>query len=105
MGLLEKLKALFSPGQPAPPDARKLDGRSEGALSTSLNILPAGERGWITFGEARTLFSPMGDQYAFGEMDERGRSALGEFAAEREHRSQIEFAPTEGRVYFIRKGN
>ena len=96
--MLEKLKALFSLGQPAPPDARKLDGSSGGALSTSLKVLPAGERGWITFGEARTLFSPMGDQYAFGEMDDDGKQNLEKFA--RDVSREFEFWPSEQRLYF-----
>ena len=52
MGLLDIIKGLFAPSSPSPPDARRLDGSSEGALSQSLKRLPAGERGWITLAEA-----------------------------------------------------
>ena len=57
--------------------------------------------------EAAALFSRMDDQYAFGEMDDAGKASLGTFAAQPEHRSDLQFAPTESRVYFIRteKGN
>jgi hypothetical protein len=49
------------------------------------------------------LFSTMDDQYAFGEMDEQGKASLAAFAAQSEHRSTVDFMPTEGRVYFTRK--
>lgn len=71
-------------------------------LSASIKLLPMGERGWITLPEAAALFSRMDDQYAFGEMDEEGKATLGAFAAGREHRCDVQFAPIEGRVYFIR---
>jgi hypothetical protein len=51
--------------------------------------------------EARALFSSMDEQYAFGEMDEAGKKSLAEFA-ESEHRSTVDFMPTEKRVYFTR---
>jgi len=63
------------------------------------------ERGWITFSEARALFSELDDNSAFGEMDPAGKSSLGAFAARAEHRSELDFRPTEGRIYFIRKRN
>jgi hypothetical protein len=44
----------------------------------------------------------MDDQYAFGEMDEGGKLALGNFAAEADHRARFDFMPIEGRVYFTR---
>jgi len=50
-----------------------------------------------------TLFSPMDDQYAFGEMDQIGRAHLPAFAAQSEHRSTFDLMPVEGRVYFTRK--
>ena len=59
------------------------------------------ERGWITFAEARSLFSTKGEQYAFGETDEDGRKNIETFAAQ--HRSVINFMPAEGRVYFVRE--
>ena len=55
----------------------KLDGTSEAALTRSLSALAAGERGWITFAEARTSFSTKGEQYAFGETDDDGRTSGG----------------------------
>src|SRR6516162_3273032 len=51
MSLLRKL--FGTSGNPS--DATKLDGTSEAALARSLSTLPAGERGWITFAEARTF--------------------------------------------------
>jgi hypothetical protein len=58
------------------------------------------ERGWITFTEARILFSTKRDQYAFGETDQEGRKNIESFAAQ--HRSVINFMPIEGRIYFVR---
>ena len=52
---------------------------------------------------SRALFSPMDDRYAFGEMDEVGKSSLAAFAAESDHRSAFDLMPVEGRVYFTRK--
>jgi hypothetical protein len=91
---------LFGADAVAPSDAIKLDGTSEAALARSLSTLPAGERGWITFAEARTSFSTKGEQYAFGETDDDGRKAIESFAAR--HQSVISFMPVEGRVYFAR---
>jgi hypothetical protein len=98
----EKLKSAFTFRVPVPPDTRRLNGSSEGVLSASIKLLPMGERGWITLPEAAALFSPMDGQYAFGEMDEGGKANLGTFAARREHPCDVQFAPIEGRVYFIR---
>ena len=84
----------------APPKAKKLDGTTESTLARSLSALPPDERGWITFAEARMLFSTKGDQYAFGETDDDGRRKIGSFAAQ--HRSIINFIPAEERVYFVR---
>jgi hypothetical protein len=85
----------------APPDAMKLDGTTEATLARSLSALLPDERGWITFAEARSLFSTKGAQYAFGEMDQDGRKNIETFAAQQ--RSVINFMPAEGRVYFIRE--
>jgi hypothetical protein len=98
----EKVKAAFTSRGAVPPDTRRLNGSTEGVLSASIKLLLLGERGWITLREAAALFSRMDDQYAFGEMDEQGKANLGAFAAQREHRCDIQFAPVEGRVYFIR---
>jgi hypothetical protein len=65
-----------------------------------LSALPPDERGWITFAEARNLFSTKGAQYAFGETDDDGKRNIETFAAE--HQSVINFMPAEGRVYFVR---
>jgi len=66
-----------------------------------LQTLPVGERGWITLAEAARLFSTEEKGYAFGDMDEAGKSALATFAAAQ--RSFPEYMPTEGRVCFTRK--
>jgi hypothetical protein len=91
---------LFGAGTAAPPDAIKLDATTEAALGRSLSGLPPGERGWLTFAEARNLFSTKGDQYAFGELDEDGRKNIESFAAQ--HQSGVSFMPVEARVYFVR---
>jgi hypothetical protein len=92
---------LFKGDAAAPSDAMKLDGTAEATLARSLSALPPGERGWITFVEARILFSTEGAQYAFGEADQDGRRNIESFAAQ--HRSVINFMPVEGRVYFVRR--
>jgi hypothetical protein len=83
----------------APPKAKKHDGTTEAALARSLSALLPEERGWITFAEARILFSTKGTQYAFGET-----------APERQkkHRVVRDAAPVrhklhagKGRVYFV----
>jgi hypothetical protein len=51
--------------------------------------------------EAKDLFSEMDDQYAFGEMDDQGKRKIESFAAHQ--KSDVEFMPTEDRVYFTRK--
>jgi hypothetical protein len=95
------LKNVLGATNAPPADVRRFSGLSESALAASLQTLPAGERGWITLAEAARLFSTEKQEYAFGEMDEAGKLALGTFAAE--HRSFPEYMPTEGRVYFTRK--
>jgi hypothetical protein len=94
------IRKLFGTGD-NPPDATKLDGTTEAALARALSSLPAGEGGWITFAEARTLFSTKSDQYAFGEQDDAGRRNIESFAAQ--HQSVINFMPVEGRVYFVKR--
>jgi hypothetical protein len=100
MGITSLIGKLFGAGASDPPDANKLDGTSEAALGRSLSALPSGERAWITFAEARNLFSIKDDQYAFGETDDEGRRGIESFAAH--HRAVINFMPVEGRVYFVR---
>ena len=96
MSLLRKLFGTSG----NPPDATKLDGTSEAALGRSLSALPAGERGWITFAEARASFSTKDAEFASGEMDDDGRKAIESFAAR--HQFVISFMPVEARVYFVR---
>jgi hypothetical protein len=103
MGIWKTIKTAF--GTPEPPDARRLNAVNEETLVASIKALPVGERGWITLSEARALFSPMDDQYAFGEMDEMGRTNIAVFAAESEHRSTLDIRPAEERVYFTRRSS
>ena len=88
MGITSLIGKLFGADVAPPPDATKLDGTTEAALARSLSALPPEERGWITFAEARILFSTKGDQYAGGGVAQ--------------HRSIINFIPAEERVYFVR---
>jgi hypothetical protein len=82
-----------------PLDVTKLDGTTEATLARSLSALPPDEQGWITFAEARALFSTKGAEYAFGETDDDGRRNIETFAAL--HRTVVNFMPVEGRVYFV----
>ena len=91
---------LIGADAPAPLDATKVDGTTEATLARSSSALPPDERGWITFTEARILFSTKGAQYAFGETDRDGRRNIESFAAQ--HHSVVNFMPVEGRVYFVR---
>jgi len=99
MGITSLIGWLFGAAA-TPPDVLKLDGTTEATLARSLSALPPDEPGWITFADARTLFSTKGGQYAFGETDQDGRRNIESFAAQ--HRSVINFMPVEGRVYFVR---
>ena len=99
--MMSLIRWLFGADTAAPPDAVKLDGATEGTLARSLSPLPPDERGWITFAEARILFSTKGAQYAFGETDDDGRRNIESFAAQ--HRFVINFIPAERRVYFVRE--
>lgn len=101
MGVLDAIKSLFVPRAAWLPQPRKLDGTNEDALSSSLQQLLPEERGWITFAEARRLFSTQDDQYAFGEMDEEGKQRLASFTAG--CRCGVDLMPAEGRVYFVHK--
>jgi hypothetical protein len=92
---------LFGADATAPSNATKLDGTSEASLTHSLSALPPDKRGWITFAEARAVFSTKDAEYAFGEDDEPGRKNIEAFAAR--HQSVINFMPIEGRVYFLRQ--
>ena len=48
----------------------------------------------------RSLFSPLRDEYSFGDVDERGNAEIARFAAQRGHHSEFDFMPAENRVYF-----
>jgi hypothetical protein len=98
-------KSLFSQGSPASPSAQRLDGRSKTLLAASIKALPYETPGWITNKEAKELFSPMADDYAFGEMDEAGKTNIADFAAHVTPGCSFEFMPVEGRVYFIRNAD
>ena len=92
MGLLDTIKSLFAPSSTWMPEPRRLDRGSEEALARSLQQLLQGERGWITFAEARQLFSTM---------DDEGKRKLASFAAEQ--KCDVDLMPKEGRVYFVLK--
>src|ERR1700746_846101 len=98
MGIKSFIRLIFG-AVAAPPDATRLDGTTEVTLARSLSALPPEERGWITFAEARNLFSTEDAQYAFGETDRAGRRNIETFAAQ--HRSVVNFMPVEGRAYFV----
>jgi len=100
MGILDSVKSFFNPDLPDAAGPRRLSATSASELSASIKGLPPGERGWITLPEARRLFSPMDDQYAFGELDDQGKANLSAFAARSEHRASFDFMPVEGRIYF-----
>src|SRR6516162_2083751 len=86
---------LFEADAAGPPDATKLDRTTAATLARSLLALPPDERAWITFAEARILFSTKGAQYAFGEGDQNGRRNIEAFAAQ--HQSVINFMPVKDR--------
>src|SRR6516162_4515667 len=99
MGIMSFVGWLFGADAPAPPDATKLDGTTEARLARSLSALPPAERGWITFAQARILFSPKGAKSGLGDSAPTGRTTLGSFAAQ--HVSAINFFPVENGVYFV----
>jgi hypothetical protein len=101
--LFGRLKSLFSRGSVRPPAPRRLDGRSTALLAASIKMLPFEEPGWITMKEARILFSPKDDEYAFEEMDEVAKRNLATFRAEATPGCLFEFMPVEDRVYFMRR--
>jgi hypothetical protein len=99
MGLGDAMKKNFGIWTDATPrDERQLAGGTEDALGSSLQKLPSGERGWITMTQAAALFSHEEEQYAFGELDEDGKTRLAQFSAQ--YRSMPDFRPSEGRMYF-----
>jgi hypothetical protein len=101
MGVLERIKSVLSSKPVIAPPEHRLSAETEAGLSSSLRALVIGAKGWIALEEARRLFSPMDEaQYAFGEMDDEGRSNLGSFAAQ--HHCKIDLMP-DGRIYFTRQ--
>jgi hypothetical protein len=101
MVVFDRIKSLLSAKPATAPPERHLSAHTEAGLSSSLRALVIGAQGWITLQEARRLFSPVDQtQYAFGEMDDTGRSNLGSFAAQ--NRCRIDLMP-EGRIYFTRQ--
>ena len=96
---LRFLKGLFGV-QVKPTEPRRLDGRSKALLAASLKFLRDEEPGWITIQEAKILFSPVSDAYAFGKIDEVGKSNLAAFAAAHGE-LRFELMPVEGRLYFM----
>ena len=103
MGVWQSIKDLFASGTAAPADAVRLDGSSKQALSGTLGRLVLDQQGWISFAEARALFSTADAQYAFGEMDDDGKANLASFAEAGGRRYDYQLMPMEGRVYFVRK--
>jgi hypothetical protein len=97
--------SLFPGSSAVVPSPRRLDGRSKTLLAASIKMLPYDEPAWITSKEAKFLFSPMGEQYAFGEIDEVGKQNLASFASGMGDGCLFEFMPVEDRVYFIRKAS
>jgi hypothetical protein len=71
-------------------------------LGASLGFLRDEERGWITMREAKTLFSPVSDACAFGEIGGLAKANLAAFAAD-QGSLQFELMPSEGRLYFMRE--
>jgi hypothetical protein len=101
LGFRDWLRNIFS-RDAIPADVRKLPSLSESDLRSSLRTLLPGERGWIPLRDAAHLFSMQEPEYAFGQMDVRGMPRVEAFA--RECSCDIQFMPTVGRLYFIRKG-
>jgi hypothetical protein len=99
-----KKKKAARPGATRPPrrasEAKRLQASSVIALSNSLKVLKPGQKGWISFDDAARLFSPTGEHPS--ERDGDGLRALGEFAAQLEHRSAPERDAAQQRVYFTR---
>ena len=96
------IKSLFAPPDLPYPTDPEADARSQDALFAALNGMVSDQRAWITFDDARSLFSMAPPAYAFGDGDEKGRHDLTAFAA-RAH-CRFAFMPAEGRIYFTRDG-
>ena len=101
MAVFDRITSLFGSSATSALPEHRLSANSEAALSSSVRTLVIGAKGWITLQDACRLFSPMNEaRYAFGEMDDTGRSNL-ELFASRNH-CKIDILP-EGRVYFTRQ--
>ena len=96
MRLWDWWKSLLLQGSPSAPCAQRLDGRNKALLAASIKTLPWETPGWITNKEAKQLFSPMNDEYAFGEMDEVGKSNIADFPAHVTPRSPSRSCPSKG---------
>lgn len=106
MGLWDRITSLlFGRPSKAEPSEPRLSARNESLLSASIRELHPGARGWITVKKAGRLFSLMGNEYAFGKMDDKGRAKLAAFAAQDQHRCEFTLMPAEKRVYFTRKAS
>jgi len=103
MRLWDRMTSLLNsrPAESTLSDTRLL-ARNVSLLSASIQELHPGARGWITVKNAGRLFSLMGNEYAFGTMDEKGRAKLEAFAAQDQHRSELTLMLAEKRVYFTR---
>jgi hypothetical protein len=106
MGLWDRITSLLTsrPAESAHSDTRLL-ARNESQLSASIRELHPGARGWITVKKAGALFSLMGNEYAFGKMDDKGRAKLEAFAAQDQHRSELTLMLAEKQIYFTRKAS
>ncbi len=65
-------------------------------LAASIKVLPYETPDWITNKEAKQLFSPMVDDYAFGEMGEVGKGNIADFAAQVTPRCSFECPSKDG---------
>ena len=83
-----------------PAESVRLSATSEIALSKALKTLEPGQKGWISFDDAARLFSPKGERPS--EWDSEDRKAIGEFAAQIEHRSTPERNAAQQQIYFTR---
>jgi hypothetical protein len=106
MGLWDRITSLlFARSSEAELSEPRLSARNQSELSASIRELRPGARGWITVKKAGSLFSEMGNEYAFGKIDEKGRAKLGAFVAQDQHRSEWTLMPATKRVYFARKAS
>jgi hypothetical protein len=77
MSILNRIKTWLGSKSIDSLPERRLNAESEAVLSASLRNLILGADGWITLDDARRLFSPVKEpRYAFGEVDDVGKSSL-----------------------------